>query len=1069
MAARRLGRRRAAGGQGPAVDVPARRRDRADDHLLLAARRHRAGFARRGGAAQHGHRAGAREAGHGRDAARPRLARRRDDGRRAHGLGRLPGLGRADAALLRTLSSAGAATVDGRPAGGQADQGDRRPVPAADPAARLPVRALHAPRRATAARAASPRSRSSPASEAAPAEGTAGRVTFDDVAGAPEAVAELREIRDYLADPSQYPTLGAARAEGRAARRPARHRQDAARARRRRRGRRARSSRCPARSSSSRSSASARRACATCSARRARSRPSIIFIDELDAAGRKRGAGIGQGNDEREQTLNQILVEMDGFGGDAGIVVMGATNRPDILDPALLRPGRFDRQVVDRHARRARPPRDPAAARAPSGRSRPTPTSVEIARLTPGFSRRRARERHQRGGAADRPRGRTRDRPGDARGGDRPRRRRARRRRATCSPSDERWMIAIHEASHAVVTRSIGQAVAAQKLSIVARGRTLGHRRAHAHRPRRGDPGRSPTCSASSSRLVAGAAGERLEFGCLSTGVHDDLHAATELARSMVTSFGMSPELGPVTIGEKPGEVFLGASLQELGSVGPATLDLIDREVERLVGEAPSARAAILRRNWAAVRRDRGRAARARDAVGRRARRACCRRCDVDRARAARSDDAARAAVSRAGCARARASPRLAARAAAAAGRAARRRAWRLEQPPPPPGAPFKVPLGAPGDLQFWAPNRGLLAVEGNATSRAGCSSTTARAGASCRRSAAARATRRGSRGPGRASSGRSPSRAGRAAAGHRAVPLQGRRGRRLLLDRRPARRPVPADERGRVPRAGRLLVRRRRRAATRPAQRVGAFHLHWDGSGAAHRLRAAGARRQRHRGARRRLRRDRASVGPRREIAPTPPELARPEATPALLHRIAGGAFAQRAVRRRAAATASARRHRAARARRGGRERCGPSAAARRRAGGAGRTAPIARPPLAVAIAARRRRSEVPLDEDVRRRRALRRRRRGARTRRRVGGGRAVRRARRSRTAKARVARIDGATGGDDRATLPASGAGRGAAARIAFTAAERGLDGHDRGLALPLHRRHARCRATPTRRSRG
>ncbi len=102
--------------------------------------------------------------------------------------------------------------------------------------------------------------------------------------------------------------------------------------------------------------------------------PAIIFIDELDAAGRKRGAGIGQGNDEREQTLNQLLVEMDGFGGDAGIVVMGATNRPDILDPALLRPGRFDRQVVDRHAGRARPLRDPAAARRSASRSTRTPT-----------------------------------------------------------------------------------------------------------------------------------------------------------------------------------------------------------------------------------------------------------------------------------------------------------------------------------------------------------------------------------------------------------------------------------------------------------------------------------------------------------------------------------------------------------------------------------------------------------------------------------------------------------------------------------------------------------------------
>ena len=105
--------------------------------------------------------------------------------------------------------------------------------------------------------------------------------------------------------------------------------------------------------------------------------------------------------------------------------------------------------------------------------------------------------------------------------------------------------------------------------------------------------------------IVAGAAGERIAFGVLSTGVNDDLHAATTLARSMVTSFGMSPELGPVTIGEKGGEVFLGASLQELGSVGPATLDLIDREVERLVGDAEARAALILDRHWDAVERPR--------------------------------------------------------------------------------------------------------------------------------------------------------------------------------------------------------------------------------------------------------------------------------------------------------------------------------------------------------------------------------------------------------------------------------------------------------------------------------
>ena len=176
-------------------------------------------------------------------------------------------------------------------------------------------------------------------------KGTQDRITFADVAGAGEALAELREIRDYLADPSKYLAVGAAAPKGVLLVGP------------------------PGTGKTLLAKAVAGEADAAFFSlsgsdfveslvgvgaarvrdlfRKARkAAPAIIFIDELDAAGRKRGAGIGQGNDEREQTLNQILVEMDGFAGDGGLVVMGATNRPDILDPALLRPGRFDRQVV---------------------------------------------------------------------------------------------------------------------------------------------------------------------------------------------------------------------------------------------------------------------------------------------------------------------------------------------------------------------------------------------------------------------------------------------------------------------------------------------------------------------------------------------------------------------------------------------------------------------------------------------------------------------------------------------------------------------------------------------------
>ena len=187
-------------------------------------------------------------------------------------------------------------------------------------------------------------------------------------------MAELREIRDYLADPSQVPDVGAAAPKGVLLVGP------------------------PGTGKTLLAKAVAGEADAAFFSlsgsdfveslvgvgaarvrdlfRKARkAAPAIIFIDELDAAGRKRGAGIGQGNDEREQTLNQLLVEMDGFAGDGGLVVMGATNRPDILDPALLRPGRFDRQVVDRRPRRARPPGDPAPARRQAPARRRTPRS----------------------------------------------------------------------------------------------------------------------------------------------------------------------------------------------------------------------------------------------------------------------------------------------------------------------------------------------------------------------------------------------------------------------------------------------------------------------------------------------------------------------------------------------------------------------------------------------------------------------------------------------------------------------------------------------------------------------
>ena len=428
-------------------------------------------------------------------------------------------------------------------------------------------------------------------------KGETASITFDSVAGAGEALAELREIRDFLDDPSKYLTMGAAAPKGVLLVGP------------------------PGTGKTLLARAAAGEADAaffTASgaefveslvgvgaarirdlfAKARKSAPAIVFIDELDAAGRKRGAGVGQGNDEREQTLNQLLVEMDGFGGDAGVVVMGATNRPDILDPALLRPGRFDRQVTvdvpDVHGRL-----EILELHAKGRKLALEVDLLEIAKLCPGFSGaelanlvNEAALLTVREGFAEIDQAPLEEAIDRVVAGP------AKKTHILTEP--ERWRIAIHEAGHAVATRAIGQAVSAQKLSIVARGRQLGTA-AHMLTDRdavmhsRGDLERHLAA------ILAGTAAELIEFSEPSTGSSEDLHAATKLARKMVTSYGMSPKLGSVTIGEAGGEVFLGAALQDLGSVGPHTLDLIDEETERLVDEAQNRAEHVLRANWASV------------------------------------------------------------------------------------------------------------------------------------------------------------------------------------------------------------------------------------------------------------------------------------------------------------------------------------------------------------------------------------------------------------------------------------------------------------------------------------
>jgi cell division protease FtsH len=427
-------------------------------------------------------------------------------------------------------------------------------------------------------------------------KGQKAAITFDSVAGAGEALAELREIRDFLEDPTKYLNMGAAAPKGVLLVGP------------------------PGTGKTLLARATAGEADAAffsasgaefveslvgvgaarirdLFAKARKSAPAIVFIDELDAAGRKRGAGVGQGNDEREQTLNQLLVEMDGFGGDAGVCVMGATNRPDILDPALLRPGRFDRQVVvdvpDVHGRYE------ILQLHAKGRSfAPDVDLSEISKLCPGFSGAElanlvneaallsVREGFSEIDQATLEEAIDRVVAGPA--------------KKHVLTEDERWTIAVHEAGHAVATRAIGQVVSAQKLSIVARGRQLGTA-AHMLTDRDAVMHGQSDLERQLVAILSGTAAEWTEFGEGSTGASDDLHAATKLARQMVTSFGMSPALGAVTIGEAGGEVFLGNSLQDMGSVGPHTLDVIDEETERIVEEAKARAIHVLGLNWETV------------------------------------------------------------------------------------------------------------------------------------------------------------------------------------------------------------------------------------------------------------------------------------------------------------------------------------------------------------------------------------------------------------------------------------------------------------------------------------
>ncbi|MGD0976770.1 MAG: ATP-dependent zinc metalloprotease FtsH [Minisyncoccia bacterium] len=307
--------------------------------------------------------------------------------------------------------------------------------------------------------------------------------------------------------------------------------------------------------------------------------PSIIFIDEIDAIGRHRGAGLGGGHDEREQTLNQILVEMDGFGTDEAVVIFAATNRPDILDPALLRPGRFDRRIIlDEPSIN-----DREAILKIHAQDKPLAKSIDlrkVAERTPGFSGADLANLINEGAilaARKNQKEITQDNLFEAiekviLGPER---------RSHIFSEKEKNIAAFHEAGHALVTVSVPHADPIHKVSIVSRGRAGGYT---LKLPTEDKHLRSRSEFESElAILLAGYTAEQLKFNELTTGAANDLKVASELARKMVTQYGMSEKIGPVTFGEKEELVFLGKDLNTDHDYSEATANLIDSEISRLI------------------------------------------------------------------------------------------------------------------------------------------------------------------------------------------------------------------------------------------------------------------------------------------------------------------------------------------------------------------------------------------------------------------------------------------------------------------------------------------------------
>ena len=410
-----------------------------------------------------------------------------------------------------------------------------------------------------------------------------GRVTFEDVAGIDEAKAELEEIVDFLKDPQKFQRLGGKIPKGCLLVGP------------------------PGTGKTLLARAIAGEANVPfftisgsdfvemfvgVGASRVRdmfeqakkNAPCIVFIDEIDAVGRHRGAGLGGGNDEREQTLNQLLVEMDGFESNEGVILIAATNRPDVLDPALLRPGRFDRQVVvpnpdiggrekilKVHMRKV--PLAPDVNAHVLARGTPGFSGADLANLVNEAALRAARVGKRLVTMGDFEYAKDKVLMGTER-------------RSMAMTDEEKKLTAYHEAGHALVAMHVPKSDPLHKVTIIPRGRALG---VTMQLPERDHL--SHTKLFLESRLAilfGGRTAEEIIFGPenVTTGAASDIQVATQTARGMITAFGMSEKLGRVRYQANEQEVFLGHAVTQTQNVSEATAQLIDQEVRRLIEEA---------------------------------------------------------------------------------------------------------------------------------------------------------------------------------------------------------------------------------------------------------------------------------------------------------------------------------------------------------------------------------------------------------------------------------------------------------------------------------------------------